>query len=342
MDELLQLCRTARIPNGLLFTGAPGTGKSRAAHFLAKACNCTRGPGLPCEACNSCKKLNSGMHPDFISLDLEEGKKNITISQIRDMGRRISARPNEAVSRVVCIRSADKMNVQAQNALLKVLEEPPDKTFFILCAADGAALLPTIHSRCRKIRFSLLSLSSVFRMLTDTHGLDPETAHIAAHTLGPDVDLILASLSVDQDGAPSWMDFRRRLLERILDLISGQGPLVRALDLSRHLAASQDRLPDAMAIIRTLVRDLALFRYSPEKIVNLDFFPAFEDISQVHRESTFLEWAERFQETQRRLEANCGPRLALDAFFLSLSPFSCSGHDACNRREANALGYVTS
>ena len=203
-QELIQLVRTGKIPNGLLFTGAPGTGKSKAALFLARACNCTGNKQIPCEVCASCKKLNAGMHPDFICLDLEEGKKNISISQIRELGRLVSARPNEAKHRVICIPSAGQMNIQAQNALLKVLEEPPEQTFFILCADDGTQLLPTILSRCRKIRFQATSPAQICQMLCQD-GFDAQTAHIAAHTMTPDIDAIRAALA-DTAGEAAFMD----------------------------------------------------------------------------------------------------------------------------------------
>jgi len=264
------------------------------------------------------------MHPDYIRLDLEEGKKNITISQIRDIGRMISARPNEAKHRVVCINCADKMNVQAQNALLKVLEEPPEHTFFILCADDGALLLPTILSRCRKIRFQAASRAQISQILCTTHGMDERTAYIAAHTMEPDVDAIVAALSDSAGGIPLWMGFRRSLIQAVVNFMTGRAQGVSPLVLSRHLSLDPDHLSQAMAVIRTLLRDLALFRYRPEKIVNLDFFNAFEDISQMYSQEKFLEWAERFHDTEKRLAANCGSRLTLDGFFLALSSASAA------------------
>jgi len=318
-QELLHLVRTGKLPNGLLFSGAQGTGKSKAALFLAKACNCTGKPNIPCKVCGSCKKLDAGMHPDYICLDLEEGKKNISISQIRRMTRMISARPNEARYRVVCIHSAGQMNVQAQNALLKVLEAPPEQTFFILCADDGAPLLPTILSRCRKIRFQAASAAQVCQVLCQTHGMDAQTAHIAAHTMASDVDATLAALAGSTGEDPLWMSVRRNLIEAVVALMTGRAPKVSSLILSRHLSSEPDQLAGAMAVIQTFLRDLVLFRYHPKKIVNLDFFNAFEDISQMHSQETFLKWAENFHDTEKRLAANCGARLTLDRLFLTLS-----------------------
>ncbi len=318
-DELIRLVQAGKIPNGLLFTGAPGTGKSKAAHFLAKACNCTRGKGRPCDSCASCKKLNADMHPDYIRVDLEEGKKAISIAQIREMGRMISSRPNEAQFRVVHIKNADQMNIQAQNGLLKVLEEPPEQTFFILSATTTQALLPTILSRCRKISFRPASAKQVCRFLTETHGIPDQTARIAVHTLGTDLEKLTSVLSPDDTAQESaWMKARHWLIHRMVKIMGSENPDMNALALSRHLALSPEHLSLAMAVIRTLLRDLALFRSCPEKIVNLDFFPAFEDISQMVSQETILEWTDRFHETERRLASNCGPRLALDSFFLSL------------------------
>ncbi|MCP4722681.1 MAG: DNA polymerase III subunit delta', partial [Desulfobacteraceae bacterium] len=152
ISELNFIIQADRIPNALLFSGEKSTGKKERAFEFAKAANC-RDTTRPCNNCLSCKKINAGMHPDIIQVSLAEKKKMISISQIREIGLLISSKPNEAHKRMVLILDADKMNVQAQNALLKVLEEPPENTFFILTATQLAPLLPTILSRCRQIRF---------------------------------------------------------------------------------------------------------------------------------------------------------------------------------------------
>jgi len=323
-SQLRQIIRTGKIPNALLFYGARGTGKKEAAMEFIKACNCTAGGSVPCNSCPSCKKINAGMHPDMIFLGPEDNKKNISIAQVREMGRQISARPNEAASRMVCILEAHLMNVQAQNSLLKVLEEPPEKTFFILLADGIAPLLPTILSRCRKFRFCPESPERI-REILSTQGIDEKTAWIISRTAGADLDLALEYAGKgNTDGNTSgseWKKLRRWVIGSLVDVITGpsRNRVAKGLEFSQKLSAVPDRLSHARPIIRTVFRDFCVFRYSPEQIVNLDFFDIFKDISQTHVYPTFLGWLAAFCETEKRLDSNSGQRLALDRFFLELS-----------------------
>ncbi len=260
------------------------------------------------------------MHPDMIFIGPEENKKNITIAQIREVGHRIAARPNEAAHRMVCIQDAERMNHQAQNSLLKVLEEPPEHTFFILIANDITPLLPTILSRCRKFRFAPQSPERIKETLC-AGNIEPALARVIALTQGPDLP---RALDCAANGGPwkvQWPQFRQWLIQAVIGIILSppQAVIAQRLDLSRKLALDPQRMASARAIIRTVLRDLCVFAYRPDKIVNLDFFDSFKDISQKYVYSTFLEWLTAFTQIEQRLDANSSPRLALDKFFLGLS-----------------------
>lgn len=321
LSELHHIVQTAKIPNALLFSGAKGTGKKEAAMEFVKTCNCVSTSSRPCSTCPSCKKIDSGMHPDMIFMGPAENKKIISIAQIREMGQRISARPNEAKYRMVCIKDADMMNVQAQNGLLKVLEEPPDKTFFVLLATHTAPLLPTILSRCRKFNFHPVSTDRIRQILTSQYDLDDKTAHIISGTSGSDLEKAIEYAGKAQDDTFNWQAFRQWLINGLLDLIKGsrQVRISKSIVLSQKLTIQPDRLNDAMPIIRTVLRDLCIFKYTPDQIVNLDFFDTFNDISGMHVYPTFLEWLTYFCDTEKRLASNSGQRLTLDSFFLKLS-----------------------
>ncbi|WP_020589775.1 DNA polymerase III subunit delta' [Desulfobacter curvatus] len=323
LSELTYIVQTGRIPNALLFHGPRGTGKRQAALFFAQACNCRADNNRPCDICVSCKKISAGMHPDMIFLGPAENKKMITISQIRDMGGIIASRANEAAFRMVCILHADRMNPQAQNALLKVLEEPPEHTFFILAVEQTAPLLPTILSRCRRIDFQALSDHEIKKILCTQYGLDPETAHIISGTAGSDLDQALRLSGLNKGDAPDWKMLRPWLIKeicRFLTLPQHQSAF-KSLDLSRLLSAHPEYLHDAMAVLRTVFRDFCILKYMPDKIVNLDFLSVFKDTSRMHSYFRMLTWMTLFHETEKRLESNSGNRLTLDRFFLSLSLF---------------------
>ena len=324
--ELTHIIQTKTIPNALLFYGHENTGRKEAALIFAKGCNCKTGTALFCNTCTSCRKINNNSHPDMIFIDPPTGKNIITISSIRELGSTLSSRPNEAKYRMVLISNADAMNVQAQNALLKMLEEPPENTFFILMAIKIDLLLPTIISRCRKIRFKPLSSKIIARRLISEFQTDPEIAHIVSETVDSAFRKILACLnltsekdSCEKEGL-NWVRRRKWLLETLIDMIKNDKDAVtKGLMLSQKLCLEPDFISDASAIMKTFFRDLMIFHILPEKIVNLDFFDSFSHISQMVHKDCYFEWLKCLYKLEKKIEANCTLRLVLDSFFLTIT-----------------------
>ncbi len=139
--------REQRLPHALLIEGDVGNGRHTLAKFLAKAIVC-ESETAPCGECGGCKAAESSNHPDITTIAPEENKKNIAVAQIRELKAATLIKPHQAHAKVFVIDHADTMNDQSQNALLKVLEEPPAATYFILIAESKASFLETIISRC--------------------------------------------------------------------------------------------------------------------------------------------------------------------------------------------------
>ncbi|WP_300463326.1 DNA polymerase III subunit [Desulfobacula sp.] len=319
--ELNHILQTKKIPNAFLFSGSENTGRKQAAYLFAKGCNCLSGMDLACNHCTSCRKIDAKSHPDILCLTLQQGKKSISISQIREMGVTLSSRPNEARFRMVLILTADLMNRQAQNALLKMLEEPPERTFFILVAHKVSFLLPTIASRCRKIRFKPLTDTVIEQHLIQHFNVDNPLAHIASRTA--DADLKRAMMYVNQDTEQREVDWIKRrlwLLDTLASMIRTKPArgISNGLMLSQRLSRDPDLMPYTMAILTTFFRDLMIFKFDPKKIVNLDFFDTFADINQRVPSHNFLEWIKMLYETEKRVTANSTLRLTLDRFFLKI------------------------
>ncbi len=136
-----------RLPHAILIEGDVGSGRHTLASYLSAAAACS-GEDVPCGACRNCELHKANSHPDIMVTAPEDGKKNIAVSQIRALRNEAYIKPHLASCRVFIIDFADTMNEQSQNALLKVLEEPPGNAVFILIAESKAALLETIISRC--------------------------------------------------------------------------------------------------------------------------------------------------------------------------------------------------
>lgn len=139
--------KDCHLPHAILIDGDIGTGRHTLANFLSAAFVCN-GSEIPCGKCNNCRLAETKNHPDITVFAPEEGKKNISVAQIRQLKSDAYIKPHEAHSRVFIIDFADTLNEQSQNAFLKVLEEPPGNTAFILISESKASLLDTIISRC--------------------------------------------------------------------------------------------------------------------------------------------------------------------------------------------------
>jgi len=234
-----------------LFAGPEGVGKATAARLLAQASNCDRAGASPdvaaaagalpdpCGECGPCRKIARGVHPDVMVLAEERvmaragrweprggraPSKDIVVDQVRDLvDHRLALRRGEGRRRFAIVDPADAMNPQAQNALLKTLEEPPDDTTLVLVSARPDLLLPTIRSRCARVAFGPLPDAAVAERLA-AEGRAPEEVRLAvaladgslgraraldARALLAREEAVAAALALDPDDAGSWIAFAR-------------------------------------------------------------------------------------------------------------------------------------
>lgn len=146
--------KSGTLPHAVIIEGDKGTGRHTLAGYIASSAVCT-GEAPPCGECRGCRLQRAGTHPDITVTAPEEGKKNIAVAQIRALRNEAYIKPHMSSRRVFIIDGADTMNEQSQNALLKVLEEPPGAAMFILIAESKAALLDTVLSRCAVFTLSV-------------------------------------------------------------------------------------------------------------------------------------------------------------------------------------------
>ena len=147
---------TGAVSQSCLITAASGDEALAAARDIAAAALCTGSGPRPCRQCSHCRKVAGGIHPDVITIgrledDKGRSKREIGVDQIRSISADAYILPNEARRKVYIIRDAETMNIPAQNAALKLLEEPPLGAVFLLCTTNPGQLLPTVRSRCTQI-----------------------------------------------------------------------------------------------------------------------------------------------------------------------------------------------
>lgn len=154
-DNLSGAISKGRISHFYLICGPEGSGKHTLANLLAAAILC-QGSNKPCLSCHPCRKVMNGLHPDFITIDDPE-KKTVPVELIRQARADIYIQPSEASHKIYLFPRAQDMGIPSQNALLKVLEEPPSYGVFILLTDNPERLLPTVRSRCTELALQPLS-----------------------------------------------------------------------------------------------------------------------------------------------------------------------------------------
>lgn len=332
--NLAILLRRNRLPHALLFCGADVVGKKEATLLLAMACNCLKrsvradssSPPSetgwedvnPCGECASCRKIQSGQHPDIFSIGPH--RDIIRIAQIRELAETLSMKPYEAKKRFIMIPDAQTMNPEASNAILKLLEEPPDQTVFILMAPQASDLLPTIASRCREIHFYPLARKELQARLIQEENLAPVATEAIAALAGGNYDKALRLCRPAR--GTDWVRWRQWLLfgsclERPQEL--SKSPVGFLMMFAEKLAAEKELLQGALELLKTWLRDLLLYRFCPDRIIHKDLEDTIGRIAPSESVAGLLLKIDIIQRTQQSIRGNANPRLALEAMMLKLA-----------------------
>ncbi len=333
LQLLIALFQKNVLPNAIIFTGIQGVGKETTATAFAMACNCTKNEdqrlsesagykqqeiNIPCGRCRTCRKIKSGNHPDIIYI--KPSGTVIKIDQIRTLSHTLSMKPFEAKLRVVIVLKAELLNLSAANALLKVLEEPPDNTVLILTTAHKTDLLPTIVSRCRHVRFNPVSQENLASMLKEKQGLDPVNAYIAASMANGSFSRAVAMAS-----GKDQTDWKKRR-DWIINAMGLEQPhsyyvnsIGSVLGIAAMLAKDKKKLYDSLELLKFWFRDLVIFRYYPEKIINRDLIDKIEDVSKKTETNLLILKIRLIHEAQKKIDTNANLRLMLEVIFLRLA-----------------------
>ncbi len=188
-----------RLPHALMIEGAAGTGKKMLAQILAQYCLCSAQEHQPCGKCLNCQKAEKGVHPDLMIYDGEQ-QGALNIESIRNIRSSAYIMPNEAPRKVYILHHCEKMLPAAQNAFLKVMEEPPDHVVFILTTETASAMLETVQSRARVITLYPPDPSETAEWLRERMPDHPiEEIREAAEACGGNIGMTMAMLQTGGD-----------------------------------------------------------------------------------------------------------------------------------------------
>ena len=298
-----------RLGQAYLITGPARIGKATLARALAMAVNCTA-EQRPCASCRACTRIASDSHVD-VRVVAPEGDR-LKIDQIRQLQRELALAPVEARLRVAILDDFDRATVEAMNALLKTLEEPPSNVILVLIAPEADVLLPTIVSRCQVIALRPLTTAQVRDALVGRWHVDEGRAELLAHLSGGRLGW---AVEAAQDA--SVLEKRAARLDDLQNLLKASR--VERFAYVEALARNTAEARDAIDVWRTWWRDVMLASAGGDaEVINAD---RREEIRQVAGRLDVQRArgaAEACTQALWQLDRNATPRLVLEVMMLNL------------------------
>lgn len=302
------------LPPSLIFSGPEGVGKRRAAVALAQVVNCLAPLNKDaCGTCTACTRIARGVHPDVLSIEPGESG-NIRVDQVREAIERSAYRPFEGRRRVVIIDDAEALVPEAQNALLKTLEEPPAASMFVLVTSRPDVLLPTVRSRCQRLRFGRLSPSDIADVLERVHGYSSGDAHAAAALADGSIGGVL------EGGSEDFVRAREAAAAVLTRIASASDPRSR-LDAAKSLTnggGDREDVARRLRAVASLLRDLGVLhsRADERVLANADLKPLLTRLQKSLDGNRTLRAFSAIDRALDALDRNASPKIVSDWFVL--------------------------
>jgi DNA polymerase-3 subunit delta' len=318
-DFLEKMIHGDRLSNAYLVSGQKQSGKMTLALDFAAAVNC-KGNQPPCNTCEQCTRVYSGVHTDMqvVSLGKVSNIRSIGIDDIRDSISQAYLMPFEGNYRFIIIEDAHALTREASNALLKILEEPPPRLIIVLLVFDVSTILPTIISRCQHIQLAPLSVKVVSESLVNRWGATKEFANsiaqISSGCIGKAVDLF---------SDPSIIEARNRRSGTLTQLMDSK--IFERFEYAAGLASSDNiEIHEVLDLWLILWKNTLVFRSIGNSIDDIDaFFYNSMDRFGFSDQQILVIVKEIFN-TKELINLNVDTRLALEQLMLSF-PLTVKG-----------------
>lgn len=291
-----------------IFYGPKGTGKSFTALQFAKSLNCenqTPGgvAGGCCDICPSCLRAEKLSYPDLHWLDYEAESQTIKIDQVRSIQNAAGLRPFEGRVKVFVVNNCQDLSEEAGNSLLKIVEEPPLDTVIILIAESLASVLPTIVSRCRKIKFSNISRTELAGILREKGADEKLSAYLASSACGR-----IGQAISELPGRP--LEQRDAILLKAINSVK-----------SEDILKDKKEAHKALMVIMQWQRDILMLKLGlPEdSLINRDRLVELRQSAEMNSYSSLISAIDAVTETFEYLSRNLNTRLLSDNLQVSLA-----------------------
>ena len=302
-----------RVSHAYILNGERGSGKKMLANLFAMTLLCETGDNEPCGKCHSCKQAESGNHPDIIRVTHEK-PNSISVDDIRtQVNNTVDIKPYQGPYKVYIIPQADMMTPQAQNAILKTIEEPPSYAVFLLLTENAETLLPTINSRCVMLKLRNIKDTLIKKYLMENLEIPDYKADMC--TAFAQGNMGRAIMLANSDHFNEIREEAVQLLKHINEMELNE--IVAAV---KNLSVYKLEITDYLDIIMIWYRDVLLYKATKE-IDKVVFKDQLQSIKEQARKSSYegIELIlESLEKAKARLKANVNFDLVMELLFLTI------------------------
>jgi len=349
-EVAVKMLRTAlrkrRLPHAYLFEGPDSVGKRLTALTFARAVNCGEVDDDCCDACRSCLKIADGKHPDVTVVEPKKAGRIIHKEAMQGLVASASLKPYEAAYRVFVILEAERMNVVSANKFLKTLEEPPGNSLFVLVSHSPNQLLPTIASRCQRVKFRPLTPRTVEDLLVRERDVPRERARVIS---------VLAQGQMSTAFELANSEKREFVAKLIGDLADRRDPLLVVREFLGRLKRERDQIKESLGneelpvvgdaedfadrqearhasmfrkellsyldLLRVLYRDVVVFAETgrDERLWNADSVQAVAQLAERQGRADIQQKVDAVGRAQMLLEHNVNEERVFKELFFSLA-----------------------
>lgn len=302
-----------RVSHAYILNGERGSGKKMLANLFAMTLLCETGDNEPCGKCHSCKQAEGGNHPDIIRVTHEK-PNSISVDDIRtQVNNTVDIKPYQGPYKVYIIPQADMMTPQAQNAILKTIEEPPSYAVFLLLTENAETLLPTINSRCVMLKLRNIKDTLIKKYLMENLEIPDYKADMC--TAFAQGNMGRAIMLANSDHFNEIREEAVQLLKHISEMELNE--IVAAV---KNISVYKLEITDYLDIIMIWYRDVLLYKATKE-IDKVIFKDQLQSIKEQARKSSYegIELIlESLEKAKARLKANVNFDLVMELLFLTI------------------------
>lgn len=312
-DHFKKAIENNKISHAYILTGEAGTGRKSIANAFSMALLCEKGGKEPCMVCHSCKQVLSGNHPDLIYVKHEK-PNSIGVDDIREqINDTIMIRPYSSYYKVYIVDEAEKMTVQAQNALLKTIEEPPSYAVIILITTNQEAFLPTILSRCVQLKLKPLKDFTVKSYLVEHLGVAEKEAEICAAFARGNLGKAIHLASSDEF---------KELYYKMMALVKNVETMdiVDLMDRIREIKELNFDISEVLDMLQLWYRDVLMFKVTKDMnlLIFKDEYKTINGMGQNIGYDGLEKILESIEICRTRLNANVNMELAMELLLLTM------------------------